>query len=46
MPKYTTGAGIVQKNREEKKKNFDELLATAKGDQYYYGPKTKTRKNR
>lgn len=44
MPKYTTGAGIVQKNREEKKKKFDQLLAKAKGDQYRYDPKSKTHK--
>lgn len=38
---YTTAGGIVQKNREEKKRKFDALLAKAKGDKYRYNPETK-----
>jgi hypothetical protein len=34
------------KNREEKKKKFEEMLGKAKGDQYKYDPKTKTHKRR
>lgn len=42
--RYTTAATMVQENREKKKRKFDELLKRAKGDKYYYDPKTKTSK--
>lgn len=42
MPKYYTGASLAMKNREEKKKKFEEMLAKARGNKYYFDPKTKT----
>lgn len=41
---YTTAGAIVQKNREDKKAKFKDILAKAKGDNYYYNPKTGTHK--
>lgn len=46
MPKYYTGATLVMKNREEKKKKFEDMLANANGNKYYYDPKTKTHNRR